>query len=130
MAGGDGRQVRDGIPAGESSPGSAWPLACCAVRSSVQNNLLEVGTLEIVKRFWIKWQALSWGCSKHDQTPPCLGNSIVPCLQDIEAHLIAHPDQGGKDEFEHHPTLVRHQVPHILQDVEARPVEVAVAQVG
>ena len=31
VAGGDGRQVRDGIPAGESSPGSAWPLASCAV---------------------------------------------------------------------------------------------------
>ena len=44
--------------------------------------------------------------------------------------LIAHPDQGGEDELEHHPTLVRHQVPHILQDIEARPVEVAVAQVG
>ena len=44
--------------------------------------------------------------------------------------LIAHPDQGGEDELEHHPTLIRHQVPHILQYVEARPVEVAVAEVG
>ena len=44
--------------------------------------------------------------------------------------LIAHPDQGGEDELEHHPTLIRHQIPHILQDVEARPIEVAVAQVG
>ena len=85
----------------------------------------------------------------------------MPCLQDIEAHLlsinqvslkilyfsnesessgmilstkatdlIAHPDQGGEDELEHHPTLVRHQIPHILQDVEAGPIEVAVAKVG
>ena len=44
--------------------------------------------------------------------------------------LIAHPDQGGKDELQHHPTLICHQIPHILQDVEAGPIEVAVAQVG
>ena len=45
-------------------------------------------------------------------------------------YLITHPDQGGEDQLEHHPSLVRHQVPHVLQDVEARPVEVAVAEVG
>ena len=59
VAGGDGRQVGDGIPAGESSPGSAWPLACCAVRSTVQNNLLEVGTLR-KQLIYIKS-----GCSHH-----------------------------------------------------------------
>jgi len=54
----------------------------------------------------------------------------VTCLQNVEANLIAHPHQGGQYELEHHPTLVGHQVPHVLQDVVARPVEVAVAEVG
>ena len=48
----------------------------------------------------------------------------------IKTDLIAHPNQGSQDELEHHPTLIGHQVPHVLQDVVARPVEVAVAEVG
>ena len=48
----------------------------------------------------------------------------------ILTDLIAHPNQGGQDELEHHTTLIGHQVPHVLQDVVARPVEVAVAEVG
>ena len=46
VAGGDGRQVGDGIPACESSPRCPWPLAGGAVAAPVQHNLLEVGTLQ------------------------------------------------------------------------------------
>jgi len=49
VAGGDGGQVRDGIPACESSPRCAWPLAGCAVAAPVQHNLLEVGTLHEIQ---------------------------------------------------------------------------------
>ena len=59
VAGGNGRQVGDRIPAGESPPGSAWPLARCAVRSPVQNNLLEVGTLRK------QLICIKAGCSNH-----------------------------------------------------------------
>ena len=45
-------------------------------------------------------------------------------------YLITHPDQRGEDQLEHHSSFVCHQVPHVLQDVEARPVEVTVAEVG
>ena len=46
VAGGDGGQVRDGIPACESSPRCTWPFAGGAVAAPVQHNLLEVGTLQ------------------------------------------------------------------------------------
>ena len=46
VARGNGRQVRDTIPASESSPRCTWPPAGCAVAAPVQHNLLEVGTLQ------------------------------------------------------------------------------------
>ena len=46
VAGGNGRQVGDRIPAGESSPRCAWPPAGRGVAAPVQHNLLEMGTLQ------------------------------------------------------------------------------------
>ena len=46
VARGNGRQVGDGIPAGESSPRRSRPLAGRAVAPPVQHNLLEVGALQ------------------------------------------------------------------------------------
>ena len=46
VAGGDRRQVRDGVPAGESTPRCTWPLGGRAIAAPVQHNLLEVGTLQ------------------------------------------------------------------------------------
>ena len=46
VARGNGRQVGDRIPAGESSPRCSRPLAGRAVAPPVQHNLLEVGALQ------------------------------------------------------------------------------------
>ena len=46
VARGNGWQVRDRIPAGESSPRCAWPPGGCGVAAPVQHNLLEMGTLQ------------------------------------------------------------------------------------
>ena len=45
-------------------------------------------------------------------------------------YLISHLDKAPESELEDHALLEGDKVPHILQDKEARPVVVAVAQVG
>ena len=129
MAGGDRGQIRYGVPAGEGSPWCSWSSRCRAVASTIEHNVLEVGTLESVQRFRIDWQLLARCGGHHDQPPPGLGDAIVAGLQHVEADLVAHPHQGGEDQLEHHPSLVRHQVSHVLEDEEPGPVEVAVAKV-
>ena len=47
-------------------------------------------------------------------------------LKNVEADLVTHPHQGSQDQLQHHPPLVRHQVSHVLQDVELGPVEAEV----
>ena len=46
VAGGNWRQIRDRVPAGESAPWCSWSPRGRAVAAPVQHNLLEVGTLE------------------------------------------------------------------------------------
>ena len=130
MAGGDGRQVGDRVPAGEGSPWCSWSSRSGAVAATIEHNVLEVGTLEGVQRFRIDWQLLARCGGHHDQPPPGLGDAIVAGLQHVEADLVAHPHQGGEDQLEHHPSLVCHQVSNILEDEEPGPVEVAVAEVS
>ena len=45
-------------------------------------------------------------------------------LENIEGHLVTHLDQGGDDELQHHSILIRHQVPHVLQDEVPGSVEI------
>ena len=58
------------------------------------------------------------------------GCTVVAGLEDAEGALVAHADQAAHGQLEDHVALEGDKVADVLQDEEARPVEVAVAQVG
>ena len=140
-------QVRDCIPACQGSPRCPCPSAGGAELPPIHLNLHEVRSLETMLWLRIDWQDFARSCSQYYQPSSCpttikcqfkgqnmtcihlLSNSIVPCLENIESHLVAHLDQGGNDELQHHPILVSHQVSNVFQNVVLWPVEVTVAEV-
>ena len=51
-------------------------------------------------------------------------------MQNSECALVAHAEETTEGELEYHAAFERHEVTHVLQQKELRPIEVTVTQVA
>ena len=73
---------------------------------------------------------LDLGGSSGDVPAACLRDAVVSRLQDPERALVAHADETAEGQLENEALLERHEVAHVLEQEEAGPVVVAVAEVA